>query len=223
MPELPPRARRIPTGTSRWVRVFGTTSACAENTSARSRSPSAPWNYLRVRGEYRQIIAATASMWELPPRARRIRHNPICVVHKFGTTSACAENTASACGSRGQPGNYLRVRGEYRFIGGVGGFFGELPPRARRIRLAEGSDQMRPGTTSACAENTPDSGSSGLARRNYLRVRGEYDCAHLGFSSLEELPPRARRILTVDALRTIKEGTTSACAENTPRFRHCYV
>ena len=30
-----------------------------------------------------------------------------------------------------------------------------------------------------------------------------------------ELPPRARRILTVDALRTIKEGTTSACAENT--------
>ena len=50
--ELPPRARRIHLAAYLMNKSHGTTSACAENTSARSRSPSAPWNYLRVRGEY---------------------------------------------------------------------------------------------------------------------------------------------------------------------------
>jgi len=50
--ELPPRARRILSG-SRGIRPrAGTTSACAENTCAPSYAISAAWNYLRVRGEY---------------------------------------------------------------------------------------------------------------------------------------------------------------------------
>ena len=50
--ELPPRARRIPPrGALIWA-VNGTTSACAENTALAPPTPSFPWNYLRVRGEY---------------------------------------------------------------------------------------------------------------------------------------------------------------------------
>ena len=51
-------------------------------------------------------------------------------------------------------------------------------------------------------------------------MRGEYPDFTAVIAVSWELPPRARRILTVDALRTIKEGTTSACAENTETIAH---
>ena len=50
--ELPPRARRIPFAFKTKTNIFGTTSACAENTSLRSNHRQKPGNYLRVRGEY---------------------------------------------------------------------------------------------------------------------------------------------------------------------------
>jgi len=52
------------------------------------------------------------------------------------------------------PGNYLRVRGEYRR---------SLPATWHPL-----------GTTSACAENTAIGGVGARAGWNYLRVRGEY-------------------------------------------------
>ena len=52
MQELPPRARRIRWGDRVDFPLFGTTSACAENTKSSSRNGSNVWNYLRVRGEY---------------------------------------------------------------------------------------------------------------------------------------------------------------------------
>ena len=94
-------------------------------------------------------------------------------------------------------------------------FLLELPPRARRIRVLDSDPGTGYGTTSACAENTNCSVVAVLLSRNYLRVRGEY-CA---FTSVEphgkELPPRARRILTVIKSCDSPIGTTSACAENT--------
>ena len=51
---------------------------------------------------------------------------------------------------------------------------------------------------------------------NYLRVRGEYTTAGITTTGGEELPPRARRILTVAVQPFHTGGTTSACAENTP-------
>ena len=58
-----------------------------------------------------------------------------------------------------------------------------------------------------------------LAPRNYLRVRGEYT-PHGAIAIFSmELPPRARRIPVERAQQTVKIGTTSACAENTPRKR----
>ena len=50
--ELPPRARRIPSGVFCPSSGLGTTSACAENTLRRRRRCLHSWNYLRVRGEY---------------------------------------------------------------------------------------------------------------------------------------------------------------------------
>ena len=52
------------------------------------------------------------------------------------------------------PGNYLRVRGEYIKPGGTLETLLELPPRARRIRGLIWAMTQKLGTTSACAENT---------------------------------------------------------------------
>ena len=51
--------------------------------------------------------------------------------------------------------------------------------------------------------------------RNYLRVRGEYALIDLSYERIEELPPRARRILNEINRQFGGLGTTSACAENT--------
>ena len=52
---------------------------------------------------------------------------------------------------------------------------------------------------------------------NYLRVRGEYYLAVLLLLVVLELPPRARRIRFVRVVFFQQLGTTSACAENTPK------
>ena len=70
----------------------------------------------------------------------------------------------------------------------------ELPPRARRIRLATLDVIQDGGTTSACAENTPNQSAGRRQAGNYLRVRGEYEWALKYGAEHVELPPRARRI-----------------------------
>ena len=94
-PELPPRARRIPNIKEQEGLAVGTTSACAENTSANAVPRNATRNYLRVRGEYTNATAGLMTPWELPPRARRIHGVLPKEITTLGTTSACAENTAS--------------------------------------------------------------------------------------------------------------------------------
>ena len=91
----------------------------------------------------------------------------------------------------------------------------ELPPRARRIRFVCCWGVYMGGTTSACAENTPHTPLARCRNRNYLRVRGEYRLANPGGDPTGELPPRARRIRNLNKQRRRRDGTTSACAENT--------
>ena len=93
MRELPPRARRIHVDSQNGYGATGTTSACAENTEARNAELLDYWNYLRVRGEYDRAARDNRGIAELPPRARRIRHQHITEIRESGTTSACAENT----------------------------------------------------------------------------------------------------------------------------------
>ena len=131
--ELPPRARRILHGKSMISTSVGTTSACAENTGHMPILRFHHRNYLRVRGEYPRGEIAGITGEELPPRARRI---PVSVAQSlldYGTTSACAENTAGRSRIPRRQGNYLRVRGEYSFTVSMLALKMELPPRARRI------------------------------------------------------------------------------------------
>ena len=153
-PELPPHARRILIIGHGGSRSHGTTSACAENTSSGIILATDVRNYLRVRGEYWRNTLNHYPLLELPPRARRIRRTGVCRPGNRGTTSACAENTPGVAYQRGEPGNYLRVRGEYPSgtIVLIGRW--ELPPRARRIPPTLIPPTCMLGTTSACAENT---------------------------------------------------------------------
>ena len=115
-------------------------------------------------------------------------------VGRYGTTSACAENTVRCCVQKQAPGNYLRVRGEYEEYAAAERVHPELPPRARRIHAFYLVAVEKLGTTSACAENTGVPSVKSRECRNYLRVRGEYHSNHPVFSNCVELPPRARRI-----------------------------
>ena len=98
--ELPPRARRILDASPLPGPGGGTTSACAENTPRPEGRSANPWNYLRVRGEYRRSYVTRLPFQELPPRARRIRRRWINTYNRLGTTSACAENTSMQCLSK---------------------------------------------------------------------------------------------------------------------------
>ena len=152
---------------------------------------------------------------ELPPRARRIPVATSVTSTSAGTTSACAENTPLAGMLTRFSGNYLRVRGEYRYSYRAPGMCRELPPRARRIHGLVRRRHVLAGTTSACAENTFKLRPPNPRLGNYLRVRGEYDLSTIERISPAELPPRARRIHTIVAPGFSRAGTTSACAENT--------
>ena len=81
-------------------------------------------------------------------------------------------------------------------------------------------EELFAGTTSACAENTQILHFRIIRGMNYLRVRGEYHASKISSSSSKELPPRARRILEGGDRHDPDWGTTSACAENTPK-RSC--
>ena len=168
-----------------------------------------------MRGEYLSRDSSDFTPWELPPHARRIHSWAVCCVSASGTTSACAENTPCRIAHNLNPGNYLRMRGEYILDMTCGARLMELPPHARRIPPCEAWKNSPPGTTSACAENTLCNEAYRNDSRNYLRMRGEYPSWSPDWKRLAELPPHARRILMIVLVKALYVGTTSACAENT--------
>ena len=113
--ELPPRTRRIRRVMMKPTANDGTTSAYAENTCCTNLMWTNMRNYLRVRGEYSAAGAQSCAPRELPPRTRRIQASDLYRIHLRGTTSAYAENTVVEERLESFDGNYLRVRGEYRF------------------------------------------------------------------------------------------------------------
>ncbi len=168
-----------------------------------------------MRGEYWCATDECARCAELPPRARRIPVDSAKAGHGGGTTSACAENTSRRKPTRKWQRNYLRVRGEYFTEWPWAKRTRELPPRARRIPPKPSVPVFANGTTSACAENTQQKIPRAPGDWNYLRVRGEYIWPEAKNTLNKELPPRARRILEEFKECLKKQGTTSACAENT--------
>ena len=168
-----------------------------------------------MRGEYAVPASDPLMPRELPPRARRIQDGGRRAIIHDGTTSACAENTSITGSIKKISENYLRVRGEYSSLKVALLALLELPPRARRIQHPQTCFRSAIGTTSACAENTPQAWSHPCVSRNYLRVRGEYSAGTKEYDSNMELPPRARRIRQLFTRGHKGHGTTSACAENT--------
>ena len=152
---------------------------------------------------------------ELPPRTRRILACPGVKPPSRGTTSAYAENTYEGSAPWYRLRNYLRVRGEYKPRAWAWAPWPELPPRTRRILKDKLFAWNEFGTTSAYAENTLTGFVTGSAKRNYLRVRGEYAFAVPTAARPRELPPRTRRIRPRIQGRKRPIGTTSAYAENT--------
>ena len=171
-----------------------------------------------MRGEYHPRPLKRQNPRELPPRARRIHCVRESIRVKTGTTSACAENTGRYSCWSSRIRNYLRVRGEYTNATAGLMCYGELPPRARRIHPVDHDRIFLRGTTSACAENTSVNVMYDFPWGNYLRVRGEYGSGVATVGCMMELPPRARRIQPFDSIEGFLRGTTSACAENTPRM-----
>ena len=168
-----------------------------------------------MRGEYSHCNLVLYSLWELPPRARRIPHSHAVAMGTNGTTSACAENTCLASRQWRPRWNYLRVRGEYKPGVFLYAPIMELPPRARRILRNLYLPINDDGTTSACAENTVIPVVNDFIIGNYLRVRGEYPTHTKKLKIVPELPPRARRIQAAEKNLESVRGTTSAYAENT--------
>ena len=217
--ELPPRARRIPSGIPDQAQQIGTTSAHAENTLIASLISRKIWNYLRARGEYAMARSLLTTGAELPPRTRRIPRLGLLTCVNRGTTSAHAENTGGETTRPSGVWNYLRARGEYARGQPHAGARTELPPRTRRIRRDHARLPREQGTTSAHAENTPTLTCPARWKRNYLRARGEYWIAINGSISIAELPPRTRRIQNGISSTNRASGTTSAHAENTSMAR----
>ena len=172
--ELPPRTRRIPIFGDKRSFYGGTTSAYAENTLDITAQDEFAGNYLRVRGEYPRTGKVRRTLWELPPRTRRIQALDGIERSLRGTTSAYAENTKNVWHGENCSQNYLRVRGEYRIRPSMVAGAWELPPRTRRIQHAHAAWPRTYGTTSAYAENTASKLVKALPHWNYLRVRGEY-------------------------------------------------
>ena len=166
--------RRMQIITEIFSTIPGTTSAHAENTGWFYQSPTRIWNYLRACGECKSSLKSSAPSQELPPRMRRIPAGFTNRQPEFGTTSVYAENTATLANAGLTTRNYLRARGEYSIDDTSTAIAMELPPRARRIRPPHAPRARAWGTTSACAENTPELEPHGAPLRNYLRVRGEY-------------------------------------------------
>ena len=159
---------------------------------------------------------------EVVPHTRRIPIVLMLVLFITGTTSACAENTLVGFAPAPRGWNYLRVRGEYRPFETAPTSTRELPPHTWRIRGVDFHHHIKNGTTSACAENTLSGWVRPKTLWNYLRVRGEY-CSPVVDDTLNmELPPRARRIRNLNKQRRRRDGTTSACAENTIYIQSSY-
>ncbi len=99
----------------------------------------------------------------------------------------------------------------------------EVVPHTRRIPIVLMLVLFITGTTSACAENTLVGFAPAPRGWNYLRVRGEYRPFETAPTSTRELPPHTWRIRGVDFHHHIKNGTTSACAENTGPARFSLI
>ena len=193
----------------------GITSACAEQTDSTASSDGADWDHLRVCGADTPALTSAITRPGSPPRVRSRLQPDVRQRMGRGITSACAEQTAGG-GHRGRPErDHLRVCGADIWLSSPLTRATGSPPRVRsRLRVTD-CDDVIPGITSACAEQTPVISSVWCPRRDHLRVCGADARRPIARPWQGGSPPRVRsrrkRFIPCCVYRRI----TSACAEQT--------
>ena len=147
-----------------------------------------------------------------------MRSRPIGSVINFqarGITSACAEQTWFGGASCDVCRDHLRVCGADNdtFTSDVL----ELgsPPRVRSRRVLGCHRWSGGGITSACAEQTDGSMVAKSNHRDHLRVCGADVEKLVEYRDKAGSPPRVRSRLVQSDAKSLAQGITSACAEQT--------
>ena len=149
---LPPRVRSRPRTRARRATSPGITSACAEQTQSGEAREHGAGDYLRVCGADAGSETFDADCVGLPPRVRSRPFVDRAMGVHHGITSACAEQTCTACTCPNARRDYLRVCG--------------ADPVAGKASC------VNRGITSACAEQTLSDEELAAQAEDYLRVCG---------------------------------------------------
>ena len=201
------------------------TSACAEQTHWLPKQRIFTRDHLRVCGaDLLKKLARTVAQGS-PPRVRSRLIGPLRCSPATGITSACAEQTALSASSSSATWDHLRVCGADEPFGGGWFIVWGSPPRVRSRLSRHPRNNVPPGITSACAEQTSTRRHCVWWMRDHLRVCGA-DTERGGPSCLDGgSPPRVRsrliRLLSTfalnwDHLRVC--GADSVCLDCIKRF-----
>ena len=150
-----------------------------------------------------------------PPRVRSRLLVLLRVAVLRRITSACAEQTSPVSRGELKMWDHLRVCGadaaEARRLKTLVG----SPPRVRSRLDGVRHGVLDAGITSACAEQTNTRTVCTLIPRDHLRVCGADRSGTVAPQLASGSPPRVRSRLIDSVLNGIKDGITSACAEQT--------
>ena len=211
----PPRVRSRPGGDDDDVPEWGITSACAEQTRRTMRCPTCYGDHLRVCGADVLLVLGIVIERGSPPRVRSrlTYHCSNSITERI--TSACAEQT----GRRGIPQavrrDHLRVCGADPLTSHDPVWTYGSPPRVRSRRYEPPKLPSWDGITSACAEQTVGVDVFGQVNGDHLRVCGADDHTHTDHTPPQGSPPRVRSRLIQSDAKSLAQGITSACAEQT--------
>ena len=153
--------------------------------------------------------------WGSPPRVRSRRPAVGAAGEVDGITSACAEQTSSRRSGSCTRGDHLRVCGADENIRRALDWDTGSPPRVRSRLVPPAAWNLRPGITSACAEQTRTCSCGSGSGRDHLRVCGADIIADRVIVVDDGSPPRVRSRHDVVHENVHEVGITSACAEQT--------
>ena len=193
-------------------------SACAEQTTMKTRTAPPRRDHLRVCGADKALRSTAGRMQGSSPRVRS-RHLGFYKVHlDAGIISACAEQTLSMKFLQSYYGDHLRVCGADRGPMTSCGRRSGSSPRVRSRPPARIVPGGRSGIISACAEQTRWIGKARIIPRDHLRVCGADFVPADSPLVVRGSSPRVRSRRDDMPAELGGLGIISACAEQTERY-----
>ena len=150
-----------------------------------------------------------------PPRVRSRQLVGLVVEPQAGITSACAEQTKPNPRSTSRCRDHLRVCGADADKLAANSVNAGSPPRVRSRLGHQRTRRDSPGITSACAEQTRCNAGTATGAGDHLRVCGADDEVRLLDVPGAGSPPRVRSRPPLPGNGHVRDGITSACAEQT--------